>query len=91
MLSPLEAERLGSTVDMSADEVLELCDSGNLPPGLDALESLGTRCCESACDVGSAPVGTSDIANRFRSARRVLNNVSDRYLYDLNFPWGSDS
>lgn len=88
-LGPLEAERLGGTVDMSADEVLELCDLGSISPGLDALESLGTRWYESACDAGSAPLVTNDVAKRFRSARRVLNHVSDQYLYDLNLPWGS--
>lgn len=85
---PMEAEQLGSTVDMTSDEVLQLCDNGSISPGLDALESLGSRWYVSARDAGSAPLVVADVANRFRSARRVLNHVADSFLYELDVPWG---
>ncbi|MCP4305884.1 MAG: hypothetical protein GY788_13620 [bacterium] len=87
-LAPTQAARLGATVDMTSDEVLQLCDSGTISPGLDALEALGRRWYGRAIDAGSAPVAVSDVVTRFRAARRVLNHVSDRFLYELESPWG---
>ncbi len=86
-LSPAEAEKLGTTVDLTPEEVLALIDRGSISPGIDALESLGTRWYESALDAGAGPMVVGDVASRFRSARRVLNHVSDRYLYELDCPW----
>jgi hypothetical protein len=86
-LTPAIAERLGSTVDMTAAEVLELCDTGSISPGLDALESLGSRWYETAVAEGSAPKLLGDVAARFRAARRVLNYVADAYLYPVAFDW----
>ena len=88
-LPPLEAERLGGTVDMTSEEVLQLCDNGSISPGLDALESLGSRWYGTAVDAGEAPPVLSDVATRFRAARRVLNHVADRFLHEVNFPWGN--
>ena len=88
VLGPQEAQRFGRTVDMAPDEVLELCDRGSVSPGLDALECLGSRWYESALEAGPAPTVVADVANRFRAARRVLNHVSDRYLYEPGSPWG---
>ena len=31
----------------------------------------------------------ADVATRFRAARRVLNHLSDHYLYELDFNWPS--
>lgn len=87
-LEPMVAERLGSTVDMTAEEVLDLCDAGSLSPGLDALESLGSRWYETAVAEGSAPRLVGDVAARFRAARRVLNHVADTYLYPIDYDWG---
>lgn len=87
-LPPSEAERLGSTVDMTSDEVLQLCDNASISPGLDALESLGTRWYGSAVDAGVAAPVVSDVATRFRSARRVLNHLADRFLHEVDSPWG---
>jgi hypothetical protein len=86
-LPPTEAERLGGTLDMTSDEILDLIDGGSVSPGLDALESLGSRWYESAVDAGSAPPVVADVATRFRAARRVLNHVSDRFLYEIDFNW----
>lgn len=88
LLGGVEAVRLGGTLDMSAEEILSLLDGGSLSPGLDALESLGSRWYTGAVDAGSAPAVVNDIASRFRAARRVLNHVSDNYLYELDFEWG---
>jgi hypothetical protein len=88
-LPPIEAERLGGTLDMTSEEILQLCDNGSISPGLDALESLGSRWYGSASDAGDTPPVVSDVATRFRSARRVLNHVADRFLHEINFPWGN--
>ncbi|MDJ0925964.1 MAG: hypothetical protein QNJ77_15540 [Acidimicrobiia bacterium] len=82
-----EAEQLGGTVDMTSDEILQLCDRGSLSPGLDALEHLGSRWYERAVDAGSAPPVVADVATRFRAARRVLNHLSDRFLHEIDFNW----
>lgn len=86
-LEPREAEKLGKTVNLSSDEILGLFDHGSISPGIDALELLGSRWYESASDVESTPPVVGDIAHRFPAARRVLNHVSDRYLYEIDCPW----
>jgi hypothetical protein len=86
-LEPVVAERLGKTVDMTSTELLELCDPASFSPGLDARESLGSRWYETAVAEGSAPQLISDVAARFRAARRVLNHVADTYLYPLDYDW----
>jgi hypothetical protein len=86
-LGPVQAERLGGTVDMTAEEILGLCDWASLSPGIDAMESLGSRWYAGAVEAGSAPPVVGDVASRFRSARRVLNHISDNYLYEVDFHW----
>jgi hypothetical protein len=86
-LRPVDAERLGKTIGMTADEMLALCEQSLLYSGLDALESLGTRWYEAALAGGDTPPVVGDVAARFRSARRVLNHVADRYLYRLDIGW----
>ena len=86
-MPPLEAEQLGGSLALTSDEILDLIDGGSISPGLDALESLGSRWYESAVDAGSAPPVVADVAARFRAARRVLNHVSDRFLYEIDFNW----
>ena len=85
-LRPVDAERLGRTVGMSADEILTLCDPARLAPGLDALESLGSRWYGAAVTGGGPPL-LGDIAARFQAARRVLNHLADRHLYELQPGW----
>jgi hypothetical protein len=86
-IGPRRAEKLGGTVAMTADEVLGLCDRGSVSPGIDALESLGSRWYLGAVDAGSAPQVCGDVASRFRAARRVLNHISDNYLYEIDMGW----
>ncbi len=86
-LAPTEAEKLGTTVDLTPDEVLGLIDPGSVSPGIDALETLGARWYESAVEAGAGPMVVGDVAHRFKAARRVLNHVSDRHLYQLDYPW----
>lgn len=86
-LKPIDAERLGRTVGMTPEEMLELSDSARLAPGLDALESLGSRWYGAAASEGGAPPIVADIATRFRAARRVLNHLTDRYLYRIEPNW----
>jgi hypothetical protein len=86
-LRPTDAERLGRTVGMRPEEMLELSDSGRMAPGLEALESLGSRWYGAAASSGGAPPVVADIATRFRSARRVLNHLADTYLYRIEPHW----
>ena len=68
---------------------LELCDGARISPGLDALETLGSRWYgAAACGPGVPPI-VSDVAHRFRSARRILNHLSDHYLYRIEPIWGA--
>jgi hypothetical protein len=60
-------------------------------PALELLEQLGSRWYRAAWDL--APVRTgrlgvvAEVAGRFRQARRVLNHVTDRYLFPAGSPW----
>ena len=84
-----EAHFLGHTAGLSALELLELCDGARISPGLDALETLGSRWYgAAACGAGVPPI-VSDVAHRFRSARRILNHLSDHYLYRIEPIWGA--
>jgi len=84
-LRPIDAQRLGSSIGMTSDQILALCDSASLSPGLDALETLGSRWYEASSD--GSEVVVRDIANRFRQARRVLNQLADSHLYRLDLSW----
>ncbi len=88
-LLPVDAERLGRTVQMTSEEVLALCDSARIAPGLDALEALGSRWYSASVSEGGAPPLVADIAHRFRAARRVLNHLTDRHLYQLQPNWNT--
>lgn len=84
-IAPMDAEKLGSTVGLDAGEVLGLCDSLGLS-GLDAYETLGSKWYGAASESKRSPV-VADVAYRFRAARRVLNHVTDRFLYELDPGW----
>jgi hypothetical protein len=86
-LMPVDAERLGRTVAMSAEEVLSLCDGARLAPGLEALDALGQRWYSAAVAEGGSPPVVADVANRFKAARRVLNHLTDSHLYKLQPGW----
>jgi hypothetical protein len=84
-----EAQFLGQTAGLSELQLLELCDGARISPGLDALETLGSHWYGAAAsDPGVSPI-VSDVANRFRAARRILNHLSDRYLYRIEPIWGA--
>ncbi len=77
------AGRLGRSLDLTSDEVLEMLDPASFSPGLDAMETLGPswyRAATDADEVGALSVVLNDIANRFRPARRFLNHLADHYL-----------
>lgn len=84
------AERLGRSVDMTPDEVLALIDPGSASPGLDTLESLGARWYRAATSQprSAVPAVVSDVAARFRPARRFLNHLADRHLHRIEPGWG---
>ncbi|MGH8927390.1 MAG: hypothetical protein ACRDWH_03495 [Acidimicrobiia bacterium] len=86
-MRPVDAERLGKTVGMTSDQIIELCDGARISPGLDALESLGSRWYGVAASLQGVPPVVGDVATRFRSARRILNHLTDRYLYRLEPHW----
>jgi hypothetical protein len=86
-LSPMDAERLGRTVGMTAEEMVALLGGSPVSSGLDALESLGSRWYGAAVLGHGTPSVVGDIGVRFRSARRVLNQLTDRYLYRLETGW----
>ena len=86
-MQPRDAERLGRTIGMTSDEMLILCD-GSLPSaGISALESLGSRWYGAALLGDGTPPVVGDVATRFRSARRVLNHLTDHYLYRFETGW----
>jgi hypothetical protein len=84
-----EAQFLGQTAGLSGLELVELCDGARISPGLDALETLGSRWYVAAASGPGVPPIVSDVARRFRAARRILNHLSDRHLYRIEPVWGA--
>ena len=85
-IAPTDAERLGKTVDLDSQAILGLCDSLGLG-GLDAYETLGSEWYRVVSSSRPAPM-IADVSYRFRAARRVLNHVADRFLYDIQPTFG---
>jgi hypothetical protein len=60
-------------------------------PAIELLEYMGARWYKAACHL--APLRTarldvvSEVADRFRQARRVLNHVADQYLFGAGYAW----
>ncbi len=80
-------ERLLHPLRLSADELASLhehlADAASVSPGIDAMESLGPtwyRAASHADDRGRLSLTVTDIATRFRPARRFLNHLADQYL-----------
>jgi hypothetical protein len=84
-----EAQFLGHTAGLSHLQLVDLCDGGRISPGLDALETLGSHWYGAAAGSPGVPPILSDVAHRFRAARRILNHLSDRYLYRIEPMWGA--
>jgi len=75
-------ERLLRPLSLDADDIL-VADPASISPGIDAMESLGPTWYRAASDAderGTLTLVVSDIATRFRPARRFLNHVADSYL-----------
>lgn len=85
-ISPTDAERLGKTVGLGSDATLGLCDSLGLG-GLDAYETLGSEWYKAVSQSRPAPM-IADVSYRFRAARRVLNHLADRFLFDIEPGFG---
>lgn len=85
-ISPVDAERLGKTVDLDSEAILGLCDSLGLG-GIDAYETLGSEWYRAVSASRPAPM-IADVSYRFRAARRVLNHVADRFLFDIEPGFG---
>ena len=86
-LGPVNAARLLRAAQLPAAQQDRLAG----PPGIEFWEHLGARWYRAARDL--APVATArlivvgEVADRFRQARRVLNHVTDQYLFPSGNPW----
>jgi hypothetical protein len=91
-LGPVNAARLLRAAQLPAAQ-LPPAQQDRLagPPGIEFWEHLGARWYRAARDL--APVATArltvvgEVADRFRQARRVLNHVTDQYLFPSGNPW----
>jgi hypothetical protein len=86
-LGPVNAARLLRAAQLPASQQDRLAG----PPGIEFWEHLGARWYRAARDL--APVATArltvagEVADRFQQARRVLNYVTDQYLFPSGSPW----
>ena len=86
-LGPVNAARLLRAAQLPAAQQDRLADA----PAIEFWEHLGARWYRAARDL--APVATAritvvgEVADRFRQARRVLNHVTDQYLFPSGNPW----
>jgi hypothetical protein len=86
-LGPVNAGRLLRAAQLPASQRDRLADA----PAIELWEHLGARWYRAARDL--APVATArlivvgEVADRFRQARRVLNHVTDRYLFPTGNSW----
>lgn len=89
VLQLVEADHLGRSIGLSAQEIRDLVNSGSTTPGLDALETLGSAWYQASADqAGDASPMVLDVASRIRPARRFLNHLADNYLNHLTPTWG---
>jgi hypothetical protein len=86
-LGPLDAGRLLRGAGLPAAERERL----TAVPAIELWEYLGARWYRAARELAPAVtariVVVSDVASRFRQARRVLNHLADRYLLPPDQPW----
>lgn len=89
VLAAAEAARLGRSIGLNAEQLLELIDPASATPGLDALEALGSAWYHAAVaeDRRAQPTVVLDVAARFRPARRFLNHMADTYLNQTATGW----
>jgi hypothetical protein len=83
---PLDAARLIRAAGLSRHEQF---DDATAP--IQLLESLGQRWYRRACEQASVAtarlVVVSEVADRFRDARRVLNHIADHHFTRIGDPW----
>ena len=86
-LGPLDAGRLLRSARLPSAERERL----TAVPAIELWEYLGARWYRAARELAPAVtariVVVSDVASRFRQARRVLNHLADRYLLAPDKPW----
>jgi len=86
-LGPVDAARLLRAAALPASQRERLAST----PAIELWEHLGARWYRAARDL--APAATAritvvgEVADRFQQARRVLNHVTDRYLFPGGNPW----
>jgi len=86
-LGPVDAARLLRAAALPASQRERLAST----PALELWEHLGARWYRAARDL--APAATAritvvgEVADRFQQGRRVLNHVTDRYLFPGGNPW----
>ncbi|MFS8496737.1 MAG: hypothetical protein FWJ70_00525 [Micromonosporaceae bacterium] len=84
---PFDAARLLRAVRLPADEA----DALSAAPPIQLLEHLGQRWYRQATQLAPVPTAhmkvVSQVAGRFRDARRVLNHITDRYFSRVDNPW----
>jgi hypothetical protein len=95
-MAPIDAARLlrAARLATSTGEPLGGRAESVEPAGaVGLLEHLGRRWYRLACETAPSPTGAmrvvGEVAERFRQARRVLNLVTDRYLFVLRDRWFS--
>ena len=86
-VGPVDAARLLRAAALPASQRERLAST----PAIELWEHLGARWYRAARDL--APAATAritvvgEVADRFQQARRVLNHVTDRYLFPACNPW----
>ena len=84
---PFDAARLIRAAGLGRDEQTQNVTA----PPIQLLEYLGQRWYRQACAHASAATAqltvVSEVADRFRDARRVLNHIADRHFARLGNPW----
>jgi hypothetical protein len=80
-ISVEQVDKVARSLDVAADDVLELIDDGSVSPGIEALETLGACWYQAARQSApSVPPIVADVAERIRPARRFLTHLADSYL-----------
>jgi hypothetical protein len=87
LFRPIDLQRLGRAASVAGEEGLG--EALELHGGVGLLEVLGTRWYRlAAAPLDPAPASRlSAIADRFVEARRVLNLITDRYLFPVRNAW----
>jgi hypothetical protein len=87
VLGPVNVARLLRAARVPAPEAGRL----SVAPAIDLLEQLGARWYRAAGELAQVKTArlavVTEVAGRFRQARRVLNHIADRYLFPQSFPW----